>query len=478
MDSSLPIPYYFACLLVAGISFRAWQERTSGWGLPLGAVIVTVTGWYLIDPVYNNYSSYVAEIGKANLEAACWQVCLFLTTLAFFSPPIARSLCGSFSNRQSSVVSAVRSNRFDLRKNQLLLERLFIFVAVVWCLLMGVAMVRISFQFQGLFFPYLLGYRIDPWARDRIGSGFDALLSLANYFQLFLTASFGVFASILKRSSYRNAAIILCFLSFPYYLIDRTRNTMLAILIPGLLSFSFLRLKSNTARATVLAMAFSAISIWFAIVLSQRTDRSIASVITDGVDLGSAMQSKHLGLNMFEELGWINKFISDGTYNPNWGQRYFAEIVNPIPRSLWPNKPLIGIDYAIARGQGGGSASSAGVFATISTGMIGQGVVNFGIFLGPLAAAFLVSFWIGILARQDLDGRPSRMLLYVIGLILTFNLGRDITLITLYPFIFGYIAIRYWERYGAINQSDSENPFSYAVERSNSPPSAKSRIRP
>jgi hypothetical protein len=69
-------------------------------------------------------------------------------------------------------------------------------------------------------------------------------------------------------------------------------------------------------------------------------------------------------------------------------QRYFAELVNPIPRGLWKDKPEIGIDYAIARGQlwAGQAAGQAGVGATISTGMIGQGVVNFGPFFGVLAA--------------------------------------------------------------------------------------------
>lgn len=454
MDNFLPIPYFFACLLATLLALRAWAERHSGWGLPMGAVIFTTSVWYLVDPVYNDYETYVDEIGLPSLDAASWQICLFLTAFSFFTPAVSRKLAGPFVNRKSSVIGAIRSGRFHFWKNQVLLERLFVFVAVAWLLLMAVAMFRINFQFQGLFFPYLQGYRADPWARNRIGGGIDAILSLASYFQLFLTASFGVFASILRRHNYRNIAIVLCFLAFPYYLIDRTRNTMLAILIPGLLSFVFLRLKSNTARFMVLTSAFFALSLWFAVVMAERSERSIASVLTQGVDFEKASQTKHLGLNMFEELGWVNHFISEGSYNPNWGQRYFAELVNPIPRSLWPGKPLIGIDYAVARGQGGGSNAAGGVFATISTGMIGQGVVNFGIFVGPIAAAFLMALWVGVLARQDLDGRPSRMLLYVIGLILTFNLGRDITLITLYPFIFGYIAIRFWERYASAEMDD------------------------
>jgi O-antigen ligase len=146
---------------------------------------------------------------------------------------------------------------------------------------------------------------------------------------------------------------------------------------------------------------------------------------------------------MYEELCWINTFLDDGTYVPNTGMRYFAEAVNPIPRSLWRNKPEIGIDYAIARGQGGGSSSQGGVHATISTGMIGQGLVNFGIWLGPIVAAFLMSIWVGILARFDLKAdHAGGILLYILGLVLTFNLGRDITLLTVYPLIFGYLIVR------------------------------------
>ena len=108
---------------------------------------------------------------------------------------------------------------------------------------------------------------------------------------------------------------------------------------------------------------------------------------------------------------------------------------------------MIGIDYAIARGQGGGSEASAGVHATISTGMIGQGVVNFGPFFGPIAAALIMAVWVAVLARQDRMGsNPARLLLYAFGLILTFNMGRDITLLSLYPFIFGLWMIIYWER--------------------------------
>jgi len=59
-----------------------------------------------------------------------------------------------------------------------------------------------------------------------------------------------------------------------------------------------------------------------------------------------------------------------------------------------------------------------------------------------------MALWVAILARQDLKGeKTGRMLLFFIGCVLTFNLGRDITLITLitlYPFVFGYVMLTVW----------------------------------
>jgi hypothetical protein len=88
------------------------------------------------------------------------------------------------------------------------------------------------------------------------------------------------------------------------------------------------------------------------------------------------------------------------------------------------------------------SGLQGGVACSVSTGMIGQGVVNFGRILGPIAAALLMAIWIALLARQDLLGNDlGHLLLYAIGLVLTFNMGRDITLLVIYPFVFGWFLL-------------------------------------
>jgi hypothetical protein len=326
---------------------------------------------------------------------------------------------------------------------------------IPWIILMTLALIRSNFDIVGIFFPYL-GTRAEPWARGRLGGGLDALYSLATYVQIMLTALFGVAFALSKRSGTITLAGIIYILSLPYFLFDRTRNAMLAVLIPGFLAFFSLRLRGGiVVRLLVVMVAFIAVDKWMKIVIASRSAQiSVAQQLSrlsssDDSNQDASVditKKKHQGMNMFQELGYCNYFIANGTYKPNWGARYFAEIVNPIPRAIWPGKPLIGIDWAIARGFGvsksNADATGAGVVASIATGMIGQGVVNFGRFLGPIASALLMAIWVAVLARQDLMGHDiGHLLLYAIGLVLTFNMGRDITLLVIYPFVFGWLLL-------------------------------------
>ena len=180
---------------------------------------------------------------------------------------------------------------------------------------------------------------------------------------------------------------------------------MLAILLPGFMALVTLRIKRGIwLRALVCLFGFMVLEHWMKFVIENRDKGSIAaSFKTGGTQDMEVKARKHGGFNMYQELCYINYFIANDTYKVNWGSRYFAEIVNPIPRVLWPGKPLIGIDYAIARGM---------------------------------------AIWIAVLARQDLMGRDiGHLLLYAIGLVLTYNMGRDITLLVIYPFVFGWLLL-------------------------------------
>lgn len=449
-----PLAFYIAAaLLLIGFTY-AWRMRTSGIGIPLGAVLGTVGLWYFGDALYNDYQEYAIEIGAQYLEAAWWQVALFIFALLVLCPVVHRVWNRGLLGRSSEFIELMQGGGINNLEFQRRLDIAMKLLAGVWFALMMVALLRTNFDIAGLFAPYLSG-KTNPWSRGRVGGGFDALLSLANYLQIMLTATFGIVAAISQNKRTRVFALVCFGLAAPFYVLDRARNVMLATCLPGLLAWVFLRLKGGIVyKGAILAGAFVVIEAWMRFVIDSRSKASISHMVSSLGVAGLAqkieeIETEHKGLTMFQELSWINSFIDRGTYAVNWGQRYFADLVNPIPRTLWPNKPMIGIDYALARGQGFEQASdaAAGIGASISTGMIGQGVVNFGTFFGPIFAAFLLSCWVAILARQDLKGdRMGRMLLFFIGCVLTFNLGRDITFITLYPFVFGYLMLTIWAR--------------------------------
>jgi hypothetical protein len=447
-----PISFWVVVGVLLAGGIWAIQRVKDGTGIPMLAVIGTVTAWYVGDAFYNDYAGlYMREFDDDVLQNAWWEVTWFLVVFLAAVPYVHRWFNARYLRQQSGVYQLAR---FGVSQPvlQRQLDILFIGCASIYIILVLVAAIRIKGEMFYFFFPYL-GYKPEPWGRGRIGTGFDAALSLAEYIQMMVAAVFGVLAAVSTNRRTRYLALLLCVIAWPYYLFDRTRNTILAVILPAILTWVFLRLRGSLLKKiAVLGVCYILLNAWMAFIVENRSNGSIANAFKEkGFNLKKESSVHHEGLNMYEELCWINTFIKKGTYNPNWGARYFAELVNPIPRALWHGKPLIGIDYAIARGQGvknsneaNGGNEGGGVYATISTGMIGQGVVNFGTILGPAAAALLMSFWVAVLARQDLNiSKLGRLPLYALGLILTFNLGRDITLITLYPFVFG-IAGLWW----------------------------------
>lgn len=440
----MPLPFYLTCVAIAICGCFAWSSRRAGWGLPACMVLGTVSVWYVGDVIYNDVDVYLATIGEQSLTSAWWQVLLFVIGFGCLVEPVHRMINGRLRGQRSHVMAYLESNRLQRPDVQHRIDKLGAALFLAWIVLMGIGLVRVKGDAIGLFAPYL-GAKADPWSRGQIGGGFSALISFAAYLQIFLAAAFGVLAAVALHPKTRNLAFAVCFLTLPYFIFDRTRNTMLATVVPGVLAAIFFRVRGGLlVKGGVLLAAFAVVNFWFSVVMANRSGMSfdIGGALSGG---NEAAESRHEGLNMFEELAWVDHFIETGSYLPNMGERYFAEMVNPIPRALWKGKPMIGLDYAVARGQAAVGPNGE-TTATISTGMIGQGVVNFGRLFGPLAAATLMALWVAVLARQDLLGsNPGRLILYGCGLILTFNMGRDITLLVIYPFFFGLGLFWAWQ---------------------------------
>lgn len=446
--SALPPTFWLVVGLIALGGFWAAKQIKNGLGLPMLAVLGTVAVWYPGDALYNDYAGkYASEFSGGILDNAWWEVALFVTVFLVAAPVLHRLINGRYVFRGSEV-SRMLKRGTNHPAFQLHLNQLFWGCVLVWAALAVIGVVRLGLHESLYYFFPFLGHKADPWGRGRVGGGIDALLSLASYIQIFVAAAFGVVAALAQDRRVRFWAVAACLITWPWFIIDRTRNTMLAVLVPAILAWVFLRLRGGVLqKALVLGTCFVLINAWFGFVIANRSEMDIATALQQkGFNLTQDEDVHNEGLNMYEELCWINVLMGNGSYNPKTGQEYLAEIVNPIPRSLWPEKPLIGIDYAEARGLSW-SQGEAGVAATLSTGMVGQGVVNFGNIVGPAFAALLMAFWAALLGRLDLEGqRVGRIPLYALGLILTFNLGRDITLITLYTFIFGSAIVWWLER--------------------------------
>jgi len=388
--------------------------------------------------LYNDYvGDYALELTPNALQNAWWELALFLTVFLIMAPTIHRLINAKYL-RQGSQVFWMLKNGVGEPLFQSQLNRLFWACSAVWLVLAGLAVIRIGGEVVYYFLPFI-GDGADPWSRDRIGGGIDAFLSLAFYLQLFVAGTFGITAALAGDRKVRSLALLGCLFTWPYFLFGWARNVMLAVVVPAILAWVFLRLRGGKLQKIVaLAACFLLVNGWLEFVIAHRYTMSLTAALRDE-EFNFVKDEKvhHNGLNMFGELGWINTFIDEGSYRPNWGMGYLAELVNPIPRSLWPGKPTLNIDYSGTRANFNNNGA-AGVDTTISTGMIGQGVVNFGRVIGPTFAALLMSLWVAWLARLDLRGQKiGRVQLYALGIVLTFNLGRDITFITLYTVVFG-----------------------------------------
>ncbi len=446
-------------LVVLGyLTTEAIRKWNAPWAKPTLAVYGTVAFWYTGDFVLSKPIDYrTFEVGVVTF--AFVQVTFFLVIFRFFVVPLTHHLCARPLHDSRSLLSEggrIQIVEFPTR----LLRFVFPVLILVWIGIFLVGVNTSEGKWPALIWPPLYPTKVGMYPLTGLGGGSSFIFNSLAYIHVLVCALFGVIA-VVARGPIRWLAVVMVCLTWPYFWYDAIRSKMLALILPGLAAFLLLGKRSVKMRITVVVVIALGVTTWFSRVMYYRSNAGNLmlfneSPIPEGVDeedeeaVANANQQKlrdsRLGLDMMKELCWINTFIESGRYNPSWGGRYFAELVNPIPRSLWPGKPMVGIDYAIARGFGG-SRREHGAFATVATGMIGQGCVNFGRFLGVPAAAILFALWSAFLSRLWCQRilSPMRLALFLIGLGLTLNTGRDFTLLVLFPFLFGYLAILVYE---------------------------------
>lgn len=437
-------PYYMVCFILV-LLFAALSSfyHKKSWSLPVAAVAATTALWYLVEPVYTpeTMAHFSPEI-TSQVYLTCAIFLIGFWIFFFLLKPM-------FAVRRHNLTRETRLGLLSRQKRERRqFEQIARLALSVWAILLLVGILRLNGDLAQALFPQ--GGRFAPQMWSRAGASgagaFGFAISLAGYVYTLLLASFGPLLILSRNRKLKVLLALAIAISWPAVFLGGARSAALFISVPMVVSFVLFGRASPVQKALVSLISFLLIEFIFEVMIRTRNTGFSFD------QLSGEFSTTHEGLNMASELAWILQFIDNGSLTPNWGYRYFAELANIVPRAIWPDKPLIGIDYAILRGFES-STTDTGVSATVSTGMVGQGVVNFGQIIGPLVAAFLIAIWANILTRLRSQGSTGRQVLFMLGLALTINLGRDITLLVLFPFLFGYIFLSYIEaRQAGINK--------------------------
>jgi hypothetical protein len=392
------------------------------------AVYATVFGWYFVDPFlhpeqYDYLPSYLLGLSYG-------QVILFLIGFRAFMPVALRWIV----RRRSTGVFATQ---------HFAPERILLAAGAIWLVLLIIGVCRMGGDVTGALFPIDSRAGATMWGRGAVSSsaaGF--LIASAGYMFNAVTALLGVLVFFQRTTFWRLVAAAIFVISLPYFLLEGARSHFLAVILPFIITYLLYGRHPIILKFAILAVAFVCLDESFKFVTAFRgtgfRDLLAAEKPYELID----EDVRQSGLNMIQELCFANAYLQSGAASPAYGGRYLNELLNFVPRVIWPSKPLIGIDYAKWRGMEDPN-SELGVVATISTGMIGGGVLNFGQMLGPVAAGVIMAVWIALLVRWW-EQRQSllRLVLFMLGAGLTFNLGRDISLLVLWPVIFAYCFVR------------------------------------
>ena len=428
------LTFYLAAVVLVVLTAESCIKllNRDSFGITVG-VYVTVFAWYFVDPFIN--PDQYEFLPSSSLGHSYGQVVLFLIGFRVFTPVAIRWIL----RRRSSGI-------FDTRLTP---EQILTAAAALWLVLFIIGIARMGGDVMGAVFP--LDGRAGPtmWARgatESSASGF--LIAVAGYVFNAVTAFLGALIFFQRNIARRLLAGAMFAITLPYFFFAGARSHFLAAVLPFILAYLFYGRHLLILKLAILAVAFFCLNEGFKFVTVYRL-HGFREVLASGnpYDLMDE-DMRTTGLNMIQELCFVNTYLDSGAGSPAYGTRYLNELLNFIPRSIWPSKPLLGIDYAKWRGfeTEDSEDGELGVNTTVASGMIGGGVLNFGQIFGPFAAGILMALWVGLLVRWW-EQRKSllRLALFMLGAGLTFNLGRDISMLVLWPVIFAYFFVRLTE---------------------------------
>jgi oligosaccharide repeat unit polymerase len=263
-----------------------------------------------------------------------------------------------------------------------------------------------------------------PFQRGRFGGARDAFLEL----QMFLRAALPLAAAILfekRQSSFCKAIAFM----FSCYMIskavnDGTRSKVVEVFLPfaGAIYWRLPRRLKRIALILGLPVLIVLGLLWSAATVLGRNEGTLK--------WEDAASAEYVGFEMFRELLYLARAVPEHT-GYQYGFTYYVQLVNPIPRALWPGKPVGDAGLVLAEMQG--QINNGRVAMTVAPGLLGEMYWNFGL-LGIIG----LSAVLGSVAKAWDRARAmaSESLLtftvYAAGLALIFVTGRSFNMNIMY----------------------------------------------
>src|SRR5437762_504071 len=373
------LTFWLAAVVLVVLTAESCVKLLNGnsFGITI-AVYATVFAWYFVDP-FINPESY-GYLPSSLLSESYGQVLLFLIGFRVFTPVAMRWIL----RRRSSGI-------FDTRLTP---EQILKAAGALWLVLFLIGIYRMDGDVMGAVFPLDSRAGMTMWAREAVsssGSGF--LVASGAYLFNAVTAFLGVLVFFQRSIAWRLLAGAMFAVTLPYFFFAGARSHFLAAALPFILTYLFYGRHLLILKLAILAIAFFCLKEGFKFVTEFRGGgfREVLASENPYELLGE--DERTTGLNMIQELCFVNTYLETGAGSPAYGAKYLNELLNFIPRVIWPSKPLLGIDYAKWRGFeiDDSQDGELGVNTTVASGMIGGGVLNFGQILGPAAAGILMA---------------------------------------------------------------------------------------
>ncbi|MCF7702177.1 O-antigen polymerase [Loktanella sp. M215] len=247
---------------------------------------------------------------------------------------------------------------------------------------------------------------------------------------------------VLFRPNIWNMSAVIVFLTSAI-LEGRGRFIIIYFLL-GLIIYYFQRPKvSQTTKVAVLS-SFTVLALVLISLggLYRQVVRSLGDITWSDFDVVDFINRTPMGdsqeFGMFEFLSYIAKYYPDHDYGYSFFTQYLEVFTKPIPRALWPGKPvgspiqLVDLDYF-------------GNFQGLTQSMVGAGWLSFGllgVFLLAFVSGFMMQRFFRFAARNWQD--PSIRSIYIVALPIGVQWFRDGAPSIVEFYIFGLYPLLFW----------------------------------